>query len=455
MRLLNVLVLVLVLGSGSAIAGTIQDFDAVGTAYLGVPEQTPPAPAVQVGGGAGETGQFIRLINNGVVNNYNRMHFDQGDAGTAAHVTAEFDFRINGAADGFSMLFLPTSTYGTTAAGNPGLAAGQFAEEPNFAGVFAVGFDMHSNIDEISLHYGSNQGQVNKSGTVDINSGQFHHARIDWVDAPGANTSTVTVAVTEDINGLTKPPVPFFVETAVPVDPYNYRVQFSGRTGGLSSDVDLDNINAGVGSGTAPFYPLDVTAPGDPIFGLRNTVAGGANGDQANWPSGEPPAYAINDNIGTKYLNFGQVLTGQAAGENTGFYVTPAAGATLVGGLRFATANDSPNRDPLTFTLEGTNADPATDAWTLIASGDTGLETDPGRNTWQDASTEPVFFNIDAYTSYRLLFPTVRGTGQNSMQIGEVEFLSAEPAFVPEPSTLLLAAFGLLGLLGWGWRRKR
>jgi len=455
MRLLiNALVLVLLLGAGSAIAGTIQDFDAAGTGYLGVQENNPPVPAVQTGGGAGETGQFMRLVNNGVANNWNRMHFDQGDAGTAAHVTAEFDFRMNGGADGFSMLFLPTSTYGTTAAGNPGLAAGGAAEEPNFAGVFAVGFDMHDNIDELSLHYGSNQGQVNKSGMVNINSGQFHHARIDWIDAPGANTSTVTIAVTEDINGATKSPAVFFSETAVPVDPYDYRVQFSGRTGGLSSDVDLDNINAYVGSGDVPFYPVDVTAPGDPIVGLRNTVAGGANGDQANWPGGEAPPNAINDNVGSKYLNFGEVLTGQAAGENTGFYVTPAAGPTLVGGLRFATANDGPERDPLTFTLEGTNGDPATDVWTLIASGDTGLATDPGRLTWQAASTEPVFFSADTFTSYRLLFPTLRGTGQNSMQIGEVEFLSGR-AVIPEPSTFLLAALGLLGLLGWGWRRKR
>jgi hypothetical protein len=26
---------------------------------------------------------------------------------------------------------------------------------------------------------------------------------------------------------------------------------------------------------------------------------------------------------------------------------------------------------------------------------------------------------------------------------------------VPEPSTFALAAIGLLGLLGWGWRRRR
>lgn len=33
--------------------------------------------------------------------------------------------------------------------------------------------------------------------------------------------------------------------------------------------------------------------------------------------------------------------------------------------------------------------------------------------------------------------------------------LSAELTVIPEPSTFLLAAFGLLGLLGWGRRRRR
>ncbi len=450
MKLYGVFALTCILGTGSAIAATIQDFDAAGTAYLAVQENNPPAPAVQTGGGADETGQFMRLANK-VGGNQNRMHFDQGDVGAAAHVTAEFDFRLDGGADGFSMLFLPTATYGTTAAGNPGL--GGVGEEPNVAGIFAVAFDIYNNIDELSLHYGSNQGEVNKSGMVNINSGEFHHARIDWVDAPGADTSTVTVAVTENINGSTKSPTVFFSEAEVPVDPYDYRVQFSARTGGVNADMDLDNINIGAGTEAVPFYAVDVTAPGDPIVGLRNTVAGGANGDQANWPGGEPPANAINDNIGNKYLNFGDdTVANQAAGENTGFYVTPAAGETVVGGLRFATANDGDNRDPMTFTLEGTNGDPAADAWTLIASGDTGLATNPGRNTWQDASTEPLFANTDAYTSYRLLFPTLRGGGQNSMQIGEIEFLSAAPS-VPEPSTLALAALGLLSLALFGRRR--
>ena len=120
--------------------------------------------------------------------------------------------------------------------------------------------------------------------------------------------------------------------------------------------------------GAAQAALIDVTAPGDPVVGLRNTVAGGANGDQADWPGGEPPANAINGNF-AKYLNFGEVKTGQAAGENTGLYVTPFMGSTVVSSLRFATANDNPTRDPMTFTLEGTTGGPLTGSFRKMFEG--------------------------------------------------------------------------------------
>jgi hypothetical protein len=207
-------------------------------------------------------------------------------------------------------------------------------------------------------------------------------------------------------------------------------------------------------SGLAQAALIDVTTPGDAVIGLNDTVAGGANTlstagtGPGQYPAAETPPMAIDNNQGAKYLNFGGPVS--APGVNTGFYVTPSIGPTIVTGLRFSTANDSPDRDPLTFTLEGTTGDPATAAWSLIASSDTGLLSDPGRNTWQSSASQPFFVNVAAYTSYRLLFPTVRGSGQNSMQIGEVEILGAP---VPEPSTFVLLGMGAIGLLAFGWRR--
>src|SRR5512134_3393739 len=81
----------------------------------------------------------------------------------------------------------------------------------------------------------------------------------------------------------------------------------------------------------------DVTQPGDPIVATSN-----------NSPGSEGVANAI-DNAPTKYLNFDRV--------NTGFTVTPGVGDTIVMGLTLTSANDGPERDPGTYTLEGSNDD--------------------------------------------------------------------------------------------------
>src|SRR5258705_6580685 len=77
----------------------------------------------------------------------------------------------------------------------------------------------------------------------------------------------------------------------------------------------------------------DVTQPGDPIVPTSN-----------NSPGSEGVANAI-DNQPTKYLNF-DIL-------NTGFTVTPNAGASLVTGLTLTSANDAPERDPSSYLLQG------------------------------------------------------------------------------------------------------
>ena len=155
---------------------------------------------------------------------------------------------------------------------------------------------------------------------------------------------------------------------------------------------------------------LDVTSPGDPITGgqtiggvfipaTQGTPVGNAN----MFPPDSTPAFAIDNGFASKYRNFGEA--------NTGFVVTPFFnrnnGGTFVTALRFGTGDNSPERDPLTYTLEGTAGDPFTGTYTRIASGSTGLDTDPGRATFGPVLTFP---GVGAYTSYRVIFPTVRNS---------------------------------------------
>ncbi len=159
--------------------------------------------------------------------------------------------------------------------------------------------------------------------------------------------------------------------------------------------------------------PQDVTQPGDPIVASSN-----------NTPGSEGVANAI-DNGPAKYLNF------DGANENpTGFTVTPSVGKTIVTGITIQSANDSPERDPATFTLEGSNDGTN---YTLISSNSVPAFTD------RFQTVEVDFDNSAAYTSYRVTFPTTAISNTCCMQVAEVELLgfatgsSSLPQFKTEP----------------------
>jgi len=144
-------------------------------------------------------------------------------------------------------------------------------------------------------------------------------------------------------------------------------------------------------------FAQDVTRPGDPIVGFP-----------VNWPAGEPPERAIDNTADNKYLNFAKL--------NTGFTVTPS-GTGIVRGISIVSANDSPERDPVNFVLEGSNDAGAT--FVTIASGN--LNTSTSRR----ALSQVLFPNSTVYGQYRVTFPTVRNPGSaNSMQVAEVRLIT-------------------------------
>ncbi|MBK1881268.1 PEP-CTERM sorting domain-containing protein [Luteolibacter pohnpeiensis] len=176
------------------------------------------------------------------------------------------------------------------------------------------------------------------------------------------------------------------------------------------------------------------------------TIATAQSGFLGNYyPAGESPAMAIDGNPETKYLNFNS--------RNTGYIVTPTYSSYIVTSLFLSTGGDAPERDPLTFSLYGSNSVTASstpddtfdlaDFTPIVLDMSTGLETDPGRNT--ASASQPTFANDTAYTTYLLVFPTVRQSdGSPLFQIGEARLEA-----VPEPTSALLLSLGALGFLGF------
>jgi hypothetical protein len=172
-------------------------------------------------------------------------------------------------------------------------------------------------------------------------------------------------------------------------------------------------------AGAIPAQLADLTKPGDLVLGIPN---------DNDWPGGEAPPLAIDNSTTTKYLHFG----GQSYA--TGFQVTPSAGKTVVVGLTFTTANDAPERDPISYELSGSNT-AISGPWTLIATGEiTDFKQAVAWPRFTMNSTPIRFSNSTSYLHYQVMFPTVRSPGgANSMQIAEVELLGGpEGGWPPE-----------------------
>ena len=145
---------------------------------------------------------------------------------------------------------------------------------------------------------------------------------------------------------------------------------------------------------------------------------------ECNFYPGEIPAYAIDNNNSTKYTNFGFGTLSTSdirCGCYTGFYVTPMNGPTILKAIQFSTRNNLSDRDPITVSIEGTNSSLLTigSSWTLIYSGSSGLDIDPGRYT---LGVQQIFNNTSAYISYRLLIITKRAIG-TAVQYSEAVLL--------------------------------
>ncbi|MEY4244334.1 MAG: hypothetical protein RLZZ245_1919, partial [Verrucomicrobiota bacterium] len=136
-----------------------------------------------------------------------------------------------------------------------------------------------------------------------------------------------------------------------------------------------------------------------------------------NWPSGESPDKAVDNNTGTKFLAF--------RNNNAGLILSPTNATLAFNRLSLYTANDASERDPASYVIYGSSTVlTGTSGTNLPLTGLTELAS--GTITLPDnRSTGPTvvqFANTTAYASYIVAFPTVRSTSGNSTtQISEVQ----------------------------------
>lgn len=225
----------------------------------------------------------------------------------------------------------------------------------------------------------------------------------------------------------------------------NLQITSIGYTNALDYRLAATNASGFAFSGVCTINVLsglpDVFAPTDPISAYQ------PNGGSS--PAAESVDHAI-DGVDQKYLNFGHNGGAPFAGP-VGFVASPQMGKTIVSVMRLYTANDSTERDPADYLIEGSNDGGAT--WTTIASGTLNLPL--GRNGTGNIPVDPLsqflqevrFNNTSGYLSYRWSVANVRSdTAANSMQIGEVQLLGTPaptpPIITREPNPVVTVFAG-------------
>ena len=182
---------------------------------------------------------------------------------------------------------------------------------------------------------------------------------------------------------------------------------------------------------------MSLIGANEDVYGIWNTTAGGDSttatvkidldscSRSGKYQSGEEPTMAVDNRTDTKYLSYGTCYDGDNkttyCGLNTGFYITPKYGSSLVIGLQFCTANDYKERDPTMATLEGSNQSNSSltsgSSWTLIYNGTFELSTD--RKQCGEIQT---ISNTVRYTSYRILV-TGKRAESDAVQYSEVRLI--------------------------------
>lgn len=130
----------------------------------------------------------------------------------------------------------------------------------------------------------------------------------------------------------------------------------------------------------------------------------------------------VQQNLTYPYSNSGNSVISQGT---YGMIIRPKNNTSIVRQIEFRPGRLFTERDPLTFTLEGSN-DNGVSYTTIIANSPTNIidDSNSGRRLFTYYSS--VFANISSYSQYRLTFPTLRSG--SVLEILKVQFLAEAPA---------------------------
>ena len=136
----------------------------------------------------------------------------------------------------------------------------------------------------------------------------------------------------------------------------------------------------------------------------------------STWPSAESPDKVVDANTNSKFLTF--------RNNNAGVILKPTNSNLVFNRLSLWTANDYPDRDPASYIIYGSTSNLTGSAGTnipissltAIASGNVTLQ-----NARRTGPTVIQFANSVAYTSYVVVFPTVRNSSEPLTQISEIQ----------------------------------
>ncbi|CAF3768139.1 unnamed protein product [Adineta steineri] len=174
------------------------------------------------------------------------------------------------------------------------------------------------------------------------------------------------------------------------------------------------------------------------VYAIWNTTAGNDSSPSSpgqkpgTYYPGEPPEAALDGNLSSEYTNHGICSASDPlkneCGIQTGFYVTFNSTPFILVKFRIATNKHSPERDPNTTTIEGSNNNESDlvfgNSWTLIYNGAAGLAKDPGRRAYGNEQT--ILTDPSPFASYRIITTLKKGK-QNCVSYSEFEMMGRFP----------------------------